>query len=116
MKIIEFNNIKFLVGQNAKENWKILDEANNINQNYIWFHLDSFPSPYVIMMSTINDLEKESNTVNDYINFGANLCKEYSKYKYLNDLKIMYVPIHKLFKSDIIGEVIVNGKSKIIKI
>ena len=35
MKTFEFENIKFLLGQNAQENWDILEEAQKINSNYI---------------------------------------------------------------------------------
>ena len=33
MKIEEFNNVKFILGQNAQENWNIFDEARNILLN-----------------------------------------------------------------------------------
>uniref|UniRef100_A0A6C0AYK3 NFACT RNA-binding domain-containing protein n=1 Tax=viral metagenome TaxID=1070528 RepID=A0A6C0AYK3_9ZZZZ len=130
MKELEFNNVKFYVGQSAKENWQLLDKAKIENKNFVWFHLDSFPSPYVFMWSSISNLEKlikESKEVNStnidlcptidqYINYGATLCKEYSKYKFLNDLKIMYTTVSKLKKTDIVGEVDIKGKSKIIKL
>ena len=36
MKEIFINNIKCKIGNNAEENWKILDEAND---NHLFFHL-----------------------------------------------------------------------------
>ena len=36
MKEIFINNIKCEIGNNAEENWKILDEAND---NHLFFHL-----------------------------------------------------------------------------
>ena len=33
MKTIEFDNIKFYVGQSAKENWNILDTAKSIKKD-----------------------------------------------------------------------------------
>jgi len=124
MREFELQEIKFYVGQNAKENWDLLDRAKVENQNYIWFHLDSFPSPYVIMWSTIGDLEKmikeadklDNITIDQFINYGANLCKEYSKYKFLKDLKIMYTTVNKLTKTDTVGEVDIKGKRKILKV
>jgi predicted ribosome quality control (RQC) complex YloA/Tae2 family protein len=115
MKEFEFNNIKFYVGQSATENWNLLDTALAIDKSYIWFHLNSFPSPYVIMYSSIKNLE-ELKLTPQLLYYGASLCKEYSKYKYLNDLKILYMPIKNLTKSDTPGEVIIKGKRKIIKI
>ena len=120
MIIKEFNNVKFYIGQSAKENWQLLDDSKRINVNYIWFHLNSFPSPYVIMHSTIDeltnviDISDSDISIDKFLVYGATQCKEYSKYKFLKDLKIMYVPIKKLKKTEKVGEVIVKGKSKII--
>ena len=64
MKIEEFNNVKFILGQNAQENWNILDQAKKENEYYVWFHLNNFPSGYVIMYSTISDL---TDNINEYL-------------------------------------------------
>ena len=115
MKEFEFNNIKFYVGQTATENWNLLDAALTIDNSYIWFHLDKFASPYVIMYSSIKNLE-ELKLVPQLLYYGATLCKEHSKYNYLNDLKILYMPIKNLSKGNTVGEVNIKGKGKIIKI
>lgn len=114
MKTFIFENIKFLLGQNAQENWNILEEAQKINYNYIWFHLNSFPSSYVIMYSCIEDLR--DNSLNNFLTYGANLCKIYSKYKNYNDLKICYTTLKKLTKTNKVGEVLIKGKRNIIKL
>ena len=114
MKIEYYENVKFILGQNAEENWNILDEAKNENINYIWFHLDSFPSGYVIMYSTLDDLVDKN--IDDYLFFAGNLCKNNTKYRNLNDIKICYTSLNKLEKTDKIGEIIVKGKKKIIKL
>lgn len=114
MKTITFNNINYIIGQNAQENWDILDEANTINPDYIWFHLNSFPSCYVIMYSTLEDLL--DNSCNIYLNYGAELCKNNTKYKNMRDIKICYTSLKKLKKTQKIGEVIVSGKKNIIKL
>jgi predicted ribosome quality control (RQC) complex YloA/Tae2 family protein len=114
MKTFEFENIKFLLGQNAQENWNILEKAEKINSDYIWFHLNSFPSSYVIMYSTLNELN--DNSLNNYLNYGAQLCKNNSKYKNYNDLKICYTTLKNLSKTNKIGEVLIKGKRNIIKL
>ena len=114
MKTIIYNNIQFVIGQNAQDNWNILDEAYKINNNFIWFHLNSFPSGYVIMYSTNEELS--DNSFNDYLNYGAALCKENSKYKNLKDIKICYTSLKKLNKTLKIGEVSIKGKKNIIKL
>lgn len=119
MKVSEFNNIKYYIGQNARENWQILDNALNINKNYVWFHLNSFASPYVIMYATLDELQQTNVSdisSSQYIQFGALLCKANSKYKLLKNIKIMYVPIKKLTKTETVGEVDISGKAKLIKL
>lgn len=109
-----YNNIKYVIGQNAKENWYILDKAYKINCDYIWFHLNSFPSCFVIMYSSIEDLRDSS--LNDYLTHGANLCKQNTKYRNLSDLKICYTQLKKLKKTNKIGEIIISGERNIIKL
>jgi hypothetical protein len=114
MKQVIYNEIKYIIGESAQENWNILDNANKINNDFIWFHLNSFPSCFVIMYSNIENLR--DNSLNDYLTYGANLCKQNTKYRNLNDLKICYTSLKKLIKTNKIGEVIVSGKKNIIKL
>ena len=37
MKEIEFEGIKYYLGENAHDNWNILKISN---QNWLWFHLE----------------------------------------------------------------------------
>tara|TARA_A100001015_G_C14594304_1_gene557938 strand:+ start:41 stop:382 length:342 start_codon:yes stop_codon:yes gene_type:complete len=113
MKIEEFNNVKFILGQNAQENWNILDQAKKENEYYLWFHLNNFPSGYVIMYSTISDL---TDNINEYLIFASNLCKNNTKYRNLNNIKICYTILKKLEKTKNVGEIIIKGKKNIIKI
>ena len=85
MKKIEYNEIIFYIGQNAQENWNILDTSKKLNPDYIWFHLNSFPSCFVIMYSTLYELKP--NNINDYLNYGAYLCKQNTKYRSLKLIK-----------------------------
>ena len=109
-----YNGIKYVIGQNAKENYNILDQAYKINCDYIWFHLNSFPSCFVIMYSTLYELKP--NNIHDYLTYGANLCKQNTKYRNLADLKICYTQLKKLKKTNKIGEIIISGKRNIIKL
>ena len=114
MKVLEYMDIKFCIGQNAKENWDLFEQLKTENCDYIWFHLNSFSSPYVIMKSTLFELN--DNSRNDFLIFGANLCKQNTKYRDLKDIKICYTSLKKLKKGDQIGEVIIKGKPGIIKL
>jgi hypothetical protein len=118
MKEFLYKNVIFYCGQNANENWDLLDKSNNENKEYIWFHLNSFASPYVIMFSTINELKNQysEDEVLEILTHGAEICKENSKYKFLNDLKIVYTSLKKIKKGNKVGEVIISGKKNIIKL
>ena len=119
MKEFEFGTVKYYVGQSAKENWELLSRAD---QSYIWFHLDSFSSPYVIMWSSINNLEEiikisvDISSVNQFLYYGAELCKKYSKYKNQRDIKIVFTDIKNISKGKKEGEAIIKNKKQIIKI
>jgi predicted ribosome quality control (RQC) complex YloA/Tae2 family protein len=86
MKTITYNDINIIVGQNSKENWSLLDT----NENYLWFHLRSFPSCFVI----IEDEDPDNLTVLE----AATICKEHTKYRNLKNLKINYTHINNLRK------------------
>lgn len=114
MKKNIYNLIEYCIGETAKENWELLDSLQQENSDYIWFHLNSFPSPYVIMKSTLFELQE--NSYNDYLTYGAKLCKENTKYRYLKDIKVCYTTLKKLKKGEKQGEVIIKGKANIIKL
>ena len=100
MEIFEEKIIK--IGQSAKENWYLID---NSNQNYIWLHLDSFPSCHVVI--------EDENPSNELLLEGARLCKEYTKYRNLKNLKICYTTILNLVKGTEIGSVNYKSNRKV---
>ena len=114
MKKSEFMNIEFYIGENANDNWEIFDTCKKEDPDYIWFHLNSFPSPYVIMKATMSNLQ--DNVLNDCLLHGSNLCKQNTKYRDLKDIKICYTSLKKLKKGEKVGEVIIKGKVGIVKL
>ena len=46
MKEIIDNNTTYWLGKNAQDNWDII---KNAEVNWIWMHLDKFPSGHVII-------------------------------------------------------------------
>tara|TARA_A100001035_G_C27490585_1_gene367413 strand:+ start:162 stop:506 length:345 start_codon:yes stop_codon:yes gene_type:complete len=114
MKKFIYNNIEYCIGQTAKENWELLETLQQENRDYIWFHLNSFPSPYVIMKTDLLEIPEQSHS--DYLIYGANLCRDNTKYRNLKDLKVCYTTLKKLKKGNKIGDVIIKGKTGIIKL
>lgn len=114
MKKFVYNDIEYCIGQTAKENWELLETLQQENSSYIWFHLNSFPSPYVIMKSDLMEISEQSHS--DYLIYGATLCRDNTKYRNLKDLKICYTRLKKLKRGSKVGEVIIKGKTSIIKL
>lgn len=108
MKIVELpDDIKIKIGENAKENWDLIDSAN---ENYLWFHLKSFPSSHVI-------LESENPTISQITN-AALQCKQSTKYRNLKNIKISYCLVKNVKKMEKVGSVcfVSNRKVKDIKL
>jgi predicted ribosome quality control (RQC) complex YloA/Tae2 family protein len=72
-----------------------------LNENYVWFHLSSFPSPHVILEEEMG--QKGLNL--DLILKCAEKCREYSKYKNMKKIYVDYTPLKNLKITDTPGEV-----------
>ena len=101
MKKEQFNGIEVIVGQNAQENWNMI----NFDSDYLWLHLDSFPSCHVII--------KDNDPNMDTIIFAAELCKENTKYRDLRNLKVCYTRCNNLKKGPDVGSVIYKSKRQV---
>ena len=111
-EIIDDNDIKYKikVGKNKFENWNIIDEAD---QNDIWFHVESNPSPHVVL-HMISDNNILKNIPKKIIIECAILCKENSKYKNNQKVSIIYTQIKNIVKGEDVGSVITKKLEKII--
>jgi predicted ribosome quality control (RQC) complex YloA/Tae2 family protein len=104
MKTVQITeNLQCAIGKNASENWQLLDESK---PQHIFFHLASFPSCYVI-------LKCDSAPDGDIIKECARLCKENTKYKNLNDVKVDYTTCNNVKKGDKVGEVYFCSNRKV---
>jgi len=102
------DNIKDLnvyIGENAQDNWDIITRSK---QNDIWFHLDGLSSPHVIL--EVADLKTIPKQI---LIKCCNLCKEYSKYKTLNKINVIYTEVKNISKSGTVGTVITKKTKKI---
>lgn len=103
MKEFIFENFVCRIGQNAKENWHLLDEAKS---NNIFFHLSSFPSGYVI-------LEYEGALTPFMLHTAAQTCKNGTKYCNVNNLKVDWCRCDNIKKGDKVGEVYFKSYRKV---
>ena len=95
----------YIVGKSAQNNWDLFDKAKGTD---IWFHLDSFSSPYVILSN--EDITTQLNK-KDILEC-AIACKSNSKYKNVPKLKIVYCRIDNLTKGNIVGSLIIKSRRK----
>ena len=97
----------FKVGQNAQENWDLIrkylvnneDSLNLIgnSKEFLWFHLDEFPSAHVVI--------EQEEPDNDEINYACELVIQHSKNSKFSK-KIIYTKIKNLKLGPDVGSVI----------
>lgn len=104
-------DINYLLGQNAKDNFNIIDISK---ENDIWFHINGEPSCHVIAILEEN-IKYNKKELRQIITQGALLCKENSKYKSMKKLDMVYTNISNLHKTEVIGTVSVSN-SKLISV
>ena len=100
--------IQFIVGKNAEDNFTIIDEAN---EEDIWFHLKDQSSSHVIAKINNNYNKKELRYI---LKQGCILCKSNSKYKNIQSMPVIYTKIKNVIKTDTLGSVIVKNEKTIL--
>jgi len=110
MKEIIVHDIKCKIGSNAVENWDILAESKPY---YLFFHLSSFPSCFLIL-----ECDENLYVDNKIIEESAILCKQNTKYKNLKNIKVDYTLCKNIEKGNKTGQVFYksNRQVKTIKI
>lgn len=98
-------SVEVRVGKNAKDNWKILDEAS---PDDLWFHLDDQPSPYVVLVTSSAE---GCHTKTDIVAC-ARMCKSRSKAKHEKRVVVVYTPVSNLRKGRATGEAIIVDESQ----
>lgn len=106
MKIIKFNNINYIIGTNSRENWKILEDAD---EDDIWIHLHQYSSPYVILQ-TYKKIE------NADLLYGGFICKQHSKYKNVNNVNMIFSLVKYVKKGKFSGEAVMLKSPDILRI
>jgi predicted ribosome quality control (RQC) complex YloA/Tae2 family protein len=99
--------LEILLGQNAQDNWDIIDKADPYD---IWFHVEDHPSCHVILRLPDNKAIYNKQT----LTYCASICKEHSKFKDYKKISIIYTQIKNITKGDKPGLVHPKKLSKII--
>ena len=92
------------IGKNSLENWDLINKSE---KNDIWFHLDGYPSPHVV-------LKYSDNIPENIIVECCELCKSYSKYKNFPSkyIKVIYTKINNIKKGKEVGSVTYINKKE----
>lgn len=101
-------NITFLIGENQKDNFDIIDLSNeNENENDLWFHAEENTSCHVIAKIP----EKiDKKLLNKIVKQGALLCKQNTKkISKLKDVEICYTTVNNIHKTEILGTVEISN-------
>ncbi|ARF09210.1 protein of unknown function DUF814 [Catovirus CTV1] len=90
--------LEIYMGENAKDNWDIIDMSS---QNDIWFHLESHPSPHVMLKlpNNIKNISKQT------IMFCAAICKQNSKLANSSKISVIYTERKNITKGKNVGSV-----------
>ena len=102
MKEYIYDDISIKIGENAMENWKLLDISN---ENFPWLHLKSFPSGYTIIC--------DNNPSKKIIKIAANLCKRHTKYRNMQNIKVSQTICGNVIKGGKLGEAIFKSNKKV---
>ena len=92
------------IGQNAKENWELIDNSDPFD---LWFHLDDLTSSHVIISQDLHS-NPEVFYPNEIISLAGNYCKTHSKQKKSPKVKIIYAKVSNLSKGKNVGSVTIS--------
>ena len=107
MKLKQVGKYTCKIGQNSKENWDILTESE---PNYLFLHLSSFPSCFVIVDSCLIMDELELLTQ------CAKMCKNNTKYKNMKGVYVDCTKCSNVIKGEEEGQIEYKSLRKIMKI
>ncbi len=105
--IYENNIYKIFIGQNAQDNWDLIDKSE---PNDIWFHTSDYPSAHIVLSNVNISIKKVPKQV---INRCGLICKAHSKGKSKEKVEIIYTNISNITKTKIIGEVLTSKTKSI---
>lgn len=106
VKNIEIDGIMCKVGENAKDNWSLLEVSCKTN---LFFHLTHYPSCFVLL-----DCKKTLSM--DILKQVALVCKENTKYKNIKNISVDYTTCLNIQKGEHVGEIEYKSNRKVKKL
>lgn len=100
MKELVWDGVIIKLGQNDVENWKLINQMRHENENYVWVHLEKYPSGHAIIEGTFSDVDT------NIIKIAGEFCRDNTKYRNLKNVKIVCTTLKNLKPGNKEGEVI----------
>lgn len=91
--------IEFMIGENAKDNFSVIDQGSA--EDY-WFHIQHESSCHVVAVVPAGLDRKGKGYI---IRKGAEICKNHSRFRSMNRVEIVYTKIKNVTKTDVPGQV-----------
>lgn len=102
-------NIEFLIGENAQDNFDVIDASDPED---IWFHLTELPSCHIVAKIPFYD-NYNRKQIHKIVVQGADICKQHSKFKSQKKVQVTYTKIKNVNKTHITGSVMLVEFSNI---
>lgn len=107
----ELEEYEIYVGENSKDNFIII---SNANQNDVWFHLDKFSSPHVILHFIKRKYKDLNKIPKIMVNEALTECKNQSRFRNINKkIGFIYTFVKNIKKTKEIGTVITKNEKYI---
>jgi predicted ribosome quality control (RQC) complex YloA/Tae2 family protein len=110
---VDERNFIISIGRNAKENWDLIDKADDFD---LWFHIEDMPSAHVVVQEILNkEVKYESNKYFGYPKEIIIKCCLYCKIqtKVSKKTSIIYTSISNISKGKEVGSVITKNTQSI---
>ena len=96
------------VGGNQFENDELVKKSS---QKSLWFHVDGVPSAHGILTSIHGD-----KPTKDAIKYISSIIKQHSKLKDMHRVKVQYIELSKVRRTDVAGKVILMKKPEYVTV
>uniref|UniRef100_A0A6C0EGE4 NFACT RNA-binding domain-containing protein n=1 Tax=viral metagenome TaxID=1070528 RepID=A0A6C0EGE4_9ZZZZ len=97
-----------IIGKNAKDNWRILEEAC---EDDLWFHVKDESSSYVIIEN-----DYKTAITDEDIEEAAQICKQHSKLRDKKRVHINWLPVKYVKKGKMVGQAIMKKEPNTMRV
>lgn len=105
MKEVWIHGVRIVTGENAADNWEIIDRARACNPSFWWVHLSKFPSGHVVI--------EHEDVPDSLLNIAGQICLNNTKYRAMRTAKVSCTRLSNIQKGEEVGEVYFRSNRKV---